>query len=241
MNHSKSPALAAAARASEEVTMSDAQDSWKAKAKRYLGGAVVIALFIWSFSVAQGARSTANENLERLQEPSFDMSLVPGGPERLADAYEDIDNADAEKVKAGEYRWSTLVLRNTSFGNVDNSELTLRTTAPLERVLVSAAGWNNEVSVKPGEAKNETVISLEELQARDSTFVFLGVSPSQVSQVAVSAQGAEASTWTNSYKHLVQSVKIEGDFTDTKLYGVGEILSEDSSEKTAMKSSSSES
>jgi hypothetical protein len=36
-------------------------------------------------------------------------------------------------------------------------------------------------------------------------------------------------------------VKIEGDFTDTKLYGVGEILSEDSSEKTAMKSSSSES
>jgi hypothetical protein len=218
--------------------MSDAeQPTWKIKAKRYLAGAVVIALFIWAFSVAQGARSTAQENAERLQEPSFDMSLVPGGPQRLADVYEDIDNAEADEVKAGNYRWTTLILRNTAFGEVDDAELTLRTTEPLGRVLVSAAGFNNEVSVKPGENDNQTIVSLDELQPRDTTYVFLGIPPKRVAEVAVSP--AQAGTkWTNAYQHLVQSVMVEGDQVDTKLYGVGAVLSEGTMEEESGSASS---
>jgi hypothetical protein len=120
---------------------------------------------------------------------------------------------------------------------VDDAELTLRTTEPLGRVLVSAAGFNNEVSVKPGENDNQTIVSLDELQPRDTTYVFLGIPPKRVAEVAVSPAQA-GTTWTNAYQHLVQSVMVEGDQVDTKLYGVGAVLSEGTMQEASGSSSS---
>lgn len=207
--------------------MSDTEATWKTKTKRFLAVAVIIALFIWAFSVAQGARDTANENATRLLMPTFEMNLLPGGPERLPEAYEGIVNTETEsEISEEDYLWATVVLRNTGFGDAEETGIHIRHTAPLEHVLVSTAGWGAEASVESGDSPNVTVATVNSMNARDASYLFLAVSPEAVTEMIGTAGNTRAAWSDEYYEQLVQSVSLdgespEGEGFETTLYGPG--------------------
>lgn len=219
--------------------MSDTQPTWQTKAKRYLTAIVVIALFIWAFSVAQGARSTANTNAERLQTPTFEMTLLPGGPERLPEPYEGVVNVDtASEITEGDYLWVTAVLRNTGFGDAEETEISIRHTLQLEHVLVSASSYGAEASVEAGDSPNITTATVNTLDARDTSYLFLAVSPQTASEV-IDASGNVRAAWAKEYyTELIQSITLDGDSPqgedfEMTLYGQGYVPAQSDEESEA--------
>lgn len=202
--------------------MSDSGATWKEKAKGFLKVGVVIALFIWAFSVAQGARSTATENADRLSESAFDYSFVPGGPQRFQESYGEVLNADTEKqIQESDYLWTTLIVENTSFGETGELELKLQTTAPVAQTLVSAPGYQNEASVSTGEQATVRNITLDSLNSRERAFIFLGLSPEQIPALLSTATVSEGSRWARDYQYLLERLVVDSDDTDVTFYGAG--------------------
>mgnify|MGYP000193854981 CR=1 FL=1 len=193
--------------------MSEAETPWKVKLKRFIIGAVVILLFIWAFSTANSAKTRAEKNSETLKTPTYSMSMLLGGPERFAESFGDIDNAEPDKIKTGEYVWQTLRIQNTSSGNASDAEILLNRTIPVEQVLVSSAGYGNEVKVESGEKPNTTLISIDSIEAQEPLYIFLGVNSENLPK---SWEG-----WKEDYKKAVTSIKIEGDDSTATLFGEG--------------------
>ena len=196
-----------------EESMSEQEISWKTKAKRVILGLVVFLLFVWSFSVANKAKSIAEENQKRLTKPSYEMSFLLGGPERFSDEFDSIDNAEAEKIKTDQFMWSTFIIKNTSSGNASDLEINLNKTATVEKILVNASGWDNEISIEEGENPTNSIISVEDITPQEPMYIFLGLNREEIPD--------NLSDWNNDYKELITSVIIDADDSSAHYYGQG--------------------
>lgn len=193
--------------------MSEQEKSWKVKAKRFVLGLVVFLLFIWAISTANKAKGLAQENEQKLTTPDYQMSFVLGGPERLADAYDSVDNADTEKLNAKEFVWATFIIKNTSSGTATDVEINLNNTVPADKILVTASGWDNEVSIEEGENPTNSIVSVEEITPEEPTYLFIGLNKNEVPD--------NLTEWSENYTELISSVKIEADDSSAAYYGKG--------------------
>lgn len=203
--------------------MSDRESSWKEKAKQYGKAIVVIALFIWAFSVGQGAQSTADENSERLTTSAFQYSFVPGGPERFSEAYGDAINVDTEEqITEEDYLWSTVILENTSYGEARDLALEVQTSVPIGQTVVTAPGFQNEASVSESEDAPDTItVNMESLNQTDRAYLFLGVTPEAVPDNFSTAGAGDRAQWARDYELLLQRLVVDSNDTDVTFYGKG--------------------
>ncbi len=193
--------------------MSEAEKTWKIKLKRYLIGAVVILLFIWAFSIANNAKTLAEENAESVNTPKYSMSMLLGGPERFSDNFGNIDNAEPDKISVKDYVWSTVRIKNIGHGDAEDVEITLNRTIPVEQLLISSTGYGNDVEVEPGEEKNTTLITMDHIAAREPFYIFIGAKNDNLPETW--------SSWEEDYKKTIISLEIEGDDSSAILFGNG--------------------
>jgi hypothetical protein len=202
--------------------MSDREKSWKEKAKEYLKYAVVIALFIWAFSIGQGAQSTATDNRQDLNTPAFQYSFIPGGPDRFSETYGDAINIDPEEqIEETQFLWTTVILENTSFGEAEDLELQLQTSVPVAHTLVTAPGFENEAEVSEGESADLLNIQLESLNQTDRAYLFVGVDPAEVPDSFSTASAGDRAQWARDYEVLLQRMTVDSDERDVTFYGKG--------------------
>lgn len=194
--------------------MSDEQKTWKSKLKMFIIGAVIFLLFIWTFSTASSAKTLAEKNAATLDTPTYSISMLLGGPERFAESFEDIENADLEKIKTEDYMWSTIKMENTSQGDAVDVEVLLKNTIPIEKVLVSPTGYyRNTVEVAAGEEEDTTLIAMDEIGAQDTCFIFVGVNKDNIPD--------SWSNWKEDYKKAITSIRIEGSGSSATFFGEG--------------------
>lgn len=193
--------------------MSDQEKTWKVKAKRFVLGLAVFLLFIWAISTAYEAKGLAQENEQKLTTPGYQMSFVLGGPERLADAFDSVDNADTEELKANQFVWATFIIKNISSGTATDVEITMDNTVPADKMLVTTSGWDNEVSIEEGENPTNSIVSVDEITPEEPTYLFIGMEKNELPDILTE--------WNENYSQLISSVKIEADDSSATYYGKG--------------------
>lgn len=192
--------------------MSDRHEpSFKDKAKRYLGIAIILALAIWGISAGISAGNVAEENQSAIQVPDFTASLVLGGPERFPESFEDALNVEQpEGMDTGTFLWSTLIVKNVGEASATTTEVTLNHTVAPSQVLVWTDGYGVEASVQPDDDGTAHVVQVENIGSAEELRVLLGYEPQDVEDGAIAAVGAE---WYDAYEFQIESVAVEAENT----------------------------
>lgn len=193
--------------------MSEAEKPWKVKLKRFIIGVVVFLLFIWAFSTANEGKTLAEENAESINTPTYSMSMLLGGPERFAENFDNIDNAEPDEVAVDDYVWAAMRIKNTGYGDATDVEIILNRTIPVEQVLVSSTGYRNEVKVESGEEPNTTLITMDHITAQEPLYIFVGANSNNLPEAWIS--------WKKDFEKTITSIEIDGDDSSATLFGEG--------------------
>lgn len=205
-------------------------ESWEDKLKRYALIVIPIVVAIWLFNIASNARATAQTNAEAVQVPRFELALVPGGPERFAETFQEaVDElGEEEELDATQYLWSTYVVRN--IGERDAADLTFDVTAaiPIDRLLIAPPGFGNDASIEHEEGSNQATVDLEELDEGDQVLLFVGMSPQNLMQSYTSAEAIrqpydkEAKRiWARDFELYFETLTVDSDQAEGTLYSDG--------------------
>ncbi len=197
----------------------DSNSGWKEKAIFYLKIGVAAALVIWIFTIAFGARGTANQNAELLRTPGFQISHVVGGPQRFAENYKDVENVDTEeKVNEDQYLWSTLIIKNTGNKEADELNFKIKTLLPMQKVLITPPGWSNDVKISLDNKKKSADISMQELDTGEEAYIFIAMEPAGYNKpYDLSAR----QRWLHEYDIYLEKITVETNTTTISRYGPG--------------------
>ena len=199
--------------------MEKSEPTWKTKLKKWGMVVLVIVLFFWAFSTARNAVGTAEQNSEKLDNPTYDLTFVPGGPERFEDMYKEVDYSGTEnKITKENFKWATIILRNTSPAKATNIDMTLKTTETPAHMLIKAPGYGNEITVESGHKMNTKNITLESINPYKNTYFFLAFNPDNLPSMMT---GENVNNWVQNYEHTFSSLHISGADESVSLYGKG--------------------
>lgn len=200
--------------------------------KRVLLYVAVIAIAIWLFNIAMDARSLAQSNAETVNVPIFELAMVPGGPERFVDEFEDALEARAEQgaeeaevaaIEPADYLWMTLVVRNIGQENADELELVLDTTAPIQQLLFAAPGWDNVSEIEYEVGTRTATIGFESLVRDDEAFIFIAMTPNAF-EAPYTDQAHRM--WARDFELYFERVHVDSDLAEALLFGSGYIAPE---------------
>lgn len=175
---------------------------------------ILLVLSLWALFAARSAGSTAAANEARARVADVGLTLVAGGPERFAEAFEEaVGDADADDLDAGAYVWTSLLVRNE--GAADAQEVTVEAdvlSADSAQVLGQMAGFQDlEVEIADGTLE----LSLGDVDTGETATVFLGFEPGAL------PEGLEAA-WAADHALVVDTVSAFVDGADdptATLYG----------------------
>jgi hypothetical protein len=206
----------------------EAERSWWDNVKRILLFVIPVAALIWLFGIATEARGLAQTNAGLLRVPIYQLTLIPGGPVRFADEFEDAleawaertgsDNAETPALDPTEYLWATFVVRNV--GELEARDLSIRlaAAAPVQHVMFTAPGWSNDVSIEHEAATNEATIDFEELNVGDEAMLFMAMTP-QAFEKPYDEQTHRG--WARDFELYFEEFEVESNEATALLYGHG--------------------
>lgn len=192
--------------------MSDSQQTpLKARIKRYLGIAVILALAIWGISAGTSARNTAEENQSVIQTPDFAAQLVLGGPERFADSFEDAINVDdPSTIDTDSYYWSTVVVKNTGEEPATDAEIRLNHVSSPSQVVVWTDGYGVEATVEATDDGTAHVVQLDSVGSGEEAHLMLGYTVEDMGEVVRATNPAE---WYTLYDLQIESATLDAENT----------------------------
>lgn len=135
--------------------------------------AVLLVLSLWALFTARSATSTANANQQRLQVPEMRLTLVPGAPERFAEAFEDaLDAAGGDELDVDALNWVTVVVDNVGGGDAEDviAEGRVLGADSVEAMAQTSSFQDFEVAVEEGALQ----MTLNDVDAGEAARVFLG-------------------------------------------------------------------
>ncbi|MEC9490306.1 MAG: hypothetical protein UMU04_05105 [Halanaerobiales bacterium] len=178
----------------------------------YLKIGLAIAFVIWVIFSINSLQGTAQENKNLISRPEFEMTFLPGGTERFADAYADVENIDTEaKVEESNYLWSTVLIANRGKEDAQEVNVNLETAAVMDRILVSPSGWSNEITIETPDEKMSSEITINELDIDDTARIFIGFSKDKMD--------VNALNWADNYDNYLKKINVEAGNVEDIFYG----------------------
>jgi hypothetical protein len=209
----------------------ETKQSWWDSAKRILLYIALIAVAIWFFNIATQARSLAQSNAELVNVPIYQLTVVPGGPVRFEDAFNDALELWAEQtgnnavempeLEAADYLWMTLVVRNIGDSDANDLEIEMNTTAPIRQLFLAAPGWRNESEIVFEQDALTASASLESLGKDDEALLFIAMNPR-----ALEMPYTEEShrLWARNFEVYFEEAHAESELAEALLYGHGYVI-----------------
>lgn len=203
-----------------------ADPSWSEKLWPYAKIIIPIVVAIWLFNMASGARETAQTNataIQRLRVPQFELVLVPGGPDRFAETFDEIveDMDSAEAFDATQFLWSTFVVRNAGHRDATDLVFDVTAAAPINRLLITPEGFRNEATIEHEAGSNTATIEFRELDIGDEVLLFIGMTPEGFEQ-PYDAQIQRA--WAKDFELYFEKVSVGSRNTKATLYSHGAMM-----------------
>lgn len=138
--------------------------------------AVALVLGLWALVAARGAAATAEANAERLARPDLDLAVVPGGPQRFAEAFEAaVEDQDDEAVDPATHRWLTVVVHNDGSADAEDVNVTLDLDLGDVEAPVYLADLSGFRDLDVGSDGPLVELGINEVDAGDAAWVFIGV------------------------------------------------------------------
>jgi hypothetical protein len=187
--------------------------TWQEKLWTFVKWVVAILILVWLYNIATGARSVAEGNADALSQPVFDMTFVPGGPNRFADAFSEAQEASEDTIEPSTMLWATLITQNES--TADGQEINLEAQfiqGVTPTVLASLPGYGNELTVMEADADPALELGMESLNAGDESFVFFGFNPQELPQ-------GLRDDWASGYQQVLDAIMLESGEVEKTLYG----------------------
>lgn len=203
------------------------QSTWKDTAKRALKFAVVVGLFIWVFSIAIGARNTANANAEVINSPEWRAEFVPGGPDRFPDEFGSATEDEANAAIAeSEYLWTSLTVKNVGEGEANDATVEIETATQVVHALAATSGYGNEAIVAQREDGNQRLIDVDitSLDSGDQAVIFLAMQPEGYARPY---DGDALRRWMDEYSTYLVRSTIDSDAGEYVVYGDAMVPAED--------------
>ncbi len=191
----------------------------KGKIFNYIKIGLIILFLAWVVFSINGVQNTAKENKNIVLRPNYDITYVPGGPERFVGGYRDVENVDTEKnVKESNYLWSTVLIKNE--GNEDGSDIDITVNAayPMEKILINPSGYSNPIEVEVDENKLSANINLENIEINNTAHIFVGFKPEGFQQPY---DQEDMKVWANSYNQHLQKVNVESTKSENTYFATG--------------------
>jgi hypothetical protein len=203
-----------------------ADPSWSEKLWPYAKIVIPIVVAIWIFNIASGARQTAQTNagaVSRLQVPQFELVLVPGGPDRFAETFEEIlDEMDsAEAFDATQFLWSTYVVRNIGQRNATNVVFDVTAAEPIDHLLIKPPSYRNEATITHEARAATSSVVFNKLNIGDEALLFVGMTPQEFAQ-PYGAQSQRA--WAQDFELYFEKFSVTSGKTEATLYSRGHML-----------------
>jgi len=218
---------------------SEAQRSWWDTGKRLLFYIAIIAIAIWFFTIATEARSLAQSNAELVQVPIYQLTMVPGGPVRFADEFDDAlaawteqtgnDATETPALEPADYLWMTFVVRNIGERSANNLTLELSTTAPIRQLLFDAPGFRNESEIDFEAGAQTASVSFDSLGKDDEAMLFIAMNP-QAFEMPYTDESHRM--WARNFEVYFERVHVESNLAEALLYGHGYIIPTEETEQS---------
>jgi len=176
---------------------------WKDKAKKYGKVVLVVLVAIWLFNIAQGAQDLAQQNKQYVQQPKFEVTYVPGGPERFKESFDGYLERTEKDIKSDKYLWSTLVVKNR--GGALAKEINIQDTAaaPMAVIGYEDPGYGfTEINIKHESGAKKATINIGSLEVGETLKIFVGFNPQGIEKPY---DQSDLQQWTQVYdNHQVQ-------------------------------------
>lgn len=199
--------------------MAKNEQNKKGKILNYIKIGVIILFLVWVVFSINGVQNTAKENKNIVLRPEYDISYIPGGPERFVEGYGDVENIDTEKsIEKNNYLWSTVLITNKGNEDGSNIDITVNAAYPMDQVLVNPSGWSNEIEVEIDNDKLSANISIEELEINNTAHIFVGFKPEGFQQPY---DQEDMKLWANSYDKYLQTINVDSSKSENTYFATG--------------------
>jgi len=202
--------------------MSDSQNPKSDKMqdiKKWVIILLVFALFVASLGIALNTADLAQKNKRLMDIPSYDLSFVPGGPERFSALFGSVDYADTEKeIDTDQFYWATVILRNTSSADTGEVKASLQTAISPSHVLVKIQGRENRVNVSSSDKKNTKNMTFGSINPFENTYIFLGFSKENL---PATLKPDTSYDWLQNYEYMLSGLHVEVGDEILNMYGKG--------------------
>jgi hypothetical protein len=200
-------------------TVNETEKSGKEKVIFYLKIGIVIALGFWLFSIASGARGTANENANIIRVPKFEINYVAGGGQRFLSTFTDVENVDTEdEVKEKNYLWSTVIVKNNGGKEAQDNEIEIFSPIPMKHVLITPPGYSNDVNLTMNNYNKKATVDIESIERGEEVYIFVAMEPANYSKPY---DNQDKIRWTKEYDAYLQEINVKSDFAEANLYAPG--------------------
>ena len=199
--------------------MAKEEKSTKEKIYKYVKVGVVIVFVFWLVFAINGVQNQAKENKNVILKPEYEVTYLPGGPERFVGGYRDVVNEEKKKrINTDNYLWTTLLVKNEGNEDAKDINLTINSAYPMAKVLVNPSGYMNEVDLNTNKDNLTTKIEIADLEIDNKVFVFIGFKPANIEKPY---DQNDMVKWAENYRNYLQKVNIESFNTEDTYYVTG--------------------
>jgi hypothetical protein len=199
--------------------MAKKEKSRKEKIYNYIKIGVVVVFVLWLVFSVNGVQNQAKENKNVILRPEYEVTYLPGGPERFVGGYRDVANEEKkQRINPNEYLWTTVLVTNEGNEDAQDINFKINSAYPMAKVLVNPSGYNNTVELSTDDNRLTTDINIEDLEIDNQAFVFIGFNPESIEKPY---EQPELEKWSNSYQNYLQKVNIESLNKEDTFYTTG--------------------
>ncbi|HKL13295.1 MAG TPA: hypothetical protein VJ907_06785 [Halanaerobiales bacterium] len=199
--------------------MAKQEKSRKEKIYKYLKIGVLVVFALWLVFSVNGVQNQAKENKNVILRPKYEVTYLPGGPERFVGGYRDVVNEEKKKnLNTDNYLWTTVLVKNEGNEDAKDINITINSAYPMAKVLVNPSGYSNETDLNTNDDNLTTKVDIEDLEIDNKAFVFIGFQPSSIEKPY---DQADIKEWTNRYQNYLQNVNVESLNTEDTFYVTG--------------------
>ncbi|HMA60532.1 MAG TPA: hypothetical protein VKN64_09585 [Halanaerobiales bacterium] len=199
--------------------MAKEEKSTKEKIYKYVKVGVVIVFVFWLVFAINGVQNQAKENKNVILKPEYEVTYLPGGPERFVGGYRDVVNEEKKKrINTDNYLWTTLLVKNEGNEDAKDINLTINSAYPMAKVLVNPSGYMNEVDLNTNKDNLTTKIEIADLEIDNKAFVFIGFKPANIEKPY---DQNDMVKWAENYRNYLQKVNMESFNTEDTYYVTG--------------------
>ena len=199
--------------------MAKEEKSTKEKIYKYVKVGAVIVFVFWLVFAINGVQNQAKENKNVILRPEYELTYLPGGPERFVGGYRDVVNEEKKKrINTDNYLWTTVLVKNEGNEDAKDINLTINSAYPMAKVLVNPSGYMNEVDLNTNKDNLTTKIDIADLEIDNKAFVFIGFKPANIEKPY---DQNDMVKWAENYRNYLQKVNIESLNTEDTYYVTG--------------------